>query len=464
MTGYGNSRETGNRRSPLEVAKSVLERGRRLHAELEVYVSYGRTLEIRTFGGELEAVVRAEPRGVGIRALAGGRMGYAFTADLSSLGLDRAIAEAGEVLKAADVDPFAGLPDLPERPYPVLAGLWSPEVGATGIESKVRMALQAEAAALAVPGVETVEASVYFDEEERVALVSSRGVEAEAEQSFCLVYTWAHAGEGADRQSGVGFTAGRTPAALDPEGAGREAAEKARALVGGHPCPTGTYAVLFAREVFAALLARIAPALSADAVQKGRSVFAGKIGERLASACFSLRDDGLAVEGPAAGPFDGEGVPRQVTSLFERGVLCSYLYDTRAARRAGSGCRSTGNAARSGYRATPTIAASNLVVEAGRGDLAALVRRVGEGIYVESVIGLHSGINPVSGEISVGVAGRMISGGELGRPVREVTLATDFQRLLGSICEVGGDARWVPLYGSVCTPSVAVESVVVSGR
>lgn len=463
MNGPGSRPRITEEQSPLEVAKAVLARGVHLSAELEVYVSYGSTVEISAFGGNVESIVRARPRGVGVRALSRGRMGYVFTADLSPWGLDQVVAEAVSVSEAADVDPYMALADPPDQPYPNLPGLWSPDVNMTDLATKTRMTLEAEAAALSVSGVETVEASVYFDEDERVAIVSTKGLQAETQRSFCLLYVWAHAGEGSDRQSGIGFTAGRTPGLLNPEKAGREAAEKARVLVGGRPCPTGVYTVVLAREVAAALIACIIPALSADAVQKGRSVFARKMGEHVASSCLTVRDDGLALEGAAASPFDDEGVPRQVTSLLEQGALRSYLYDTRAARRAGPSFHSTGNAARSGYRAAPSVAPSNLVVEPGEGDLLSVVERVGDGLYVESVIGLHSGINPVSGEISIGVAGRRISEGCLGEAVCGITLASDFLALLGSVREVAGDNRWIPLYGSVCAPTMAVENVVVSG-
>jgi PmbA protein len=103
------------------------------------------------------------------------------------------------------------------------------------------------------------------------------------------------------------------------------------------------------------------------------------------------------------------------------------------------------------------------VVNPGSGTLKDLLARVRSGLYVESAAGLHSGVNVISGEISVGVTGRLIEDGVLGRPVREVTVATDFVSLLGSVGDVGGDVRWIPLYGSVCTPSLAVERVTVSG-
>jgi PmbA protein len=250
---------------------------------------------------------------------------------------------------------------------------------------------------------------------------------------------------------------------LDPVAAGREAAQKALALIGAKPCKTGSYALVLDREVVSALLSTVAQALSADAVQKGRSVFAGRLGSAIGSPLLTLLDDGLHSEGMATCPFDGEGVPQQTTALLEEGFLKSYLHDSRTARREGGETRSTGSARRASYRTLPRVGPSNLVVTPGKGTVEELLARVGEGLFVESIAGLHAGVNPVSGEISLGISGRLIEGGAAGTPVREVTIATDFGTLLTSVSDVAGDARWIPLYGSVCTPSLAVRGVAVSG-
>jgi PmbA protein len=431
--------------------------------DLEVYVQYGRTVDIKVFGREVESVTVAEPRGLGVRAISGGRVGYAFTADLSTSGLDRVLAEAADNLQAADIDPFARLPRVSQSPYVAIPGLWRPGLSTTSLDDKTRLALAAEAAALAIADIELVEESVYSDEEARIGIASSAGVEAEAEQSFCVVYVVAHAGRGKERQTGLGFTTGREPADLAAEQAGEEAAEKARALLGARPCATGSYTVVFDREVMAALLVSVVQALSADAVQKGRSVFAGKLGELVGSSLLTVLDDGLAVDGMATNPFDGEGVGRQTTALFEAGVLKSYLHNSYTAGKEGAEGRSTGNASRGSYRSLPGVGATNLILKGGMGSLADLFARVGQGLYVNSVAGLHSGVNPISGEISVGATGLMIEGGSAGAPVREVTIATDFAHLLGSVSDLGGDDRWIPLHGSVRTPSVAVDGVAVSG-
>jgi PmbA protein len=446
-----------------DIAHKALDRGRRLGADLEVYVQSGRTVAIKVYAGEVESISVAQPRGLGVRAVRKGRVGYAFTADLSANGLDAVLTAAAANVRAADPDPYAALPVVAAGSYPSIPGLWRPGVAMTGLDSKIDLALEVEQAALACPYVDTVEESVYSDEDSHIAICSSTGVEVEAEHSVCFVYAQAHAGRGSDRQSGLGYSVGRDPVELDATAAGREAGEKAGALLGARPCDTGTYTVVFAREVAAALLANVAQGLSADAVQKGRSVFAGRVGQAVGSPLLTLVDDGLAAGGMATNPFDGEGVPRQRTVLLRDGVLEAYLHNSYTARKESNSAVSTGNAERGTYRTVPRVGASNLVVNPGSGTLKDLLARVRSGLYVESAAGLHSGVNVISGEISVGVTGRLIEDGVLGRPVREVTVATDFVSLLGSVGDVGGDVRWIPLYGSVCTPSLAVERVTVSG-
>jgi PmbA protein len=455
--------KTGPSATPLDIARLAVERAGSLDADVEAYVQFGRTVSIKVFGGEVESVTVAQPRGVGIRAVCDGRTGYAFSTDVSESGVLRALGQAKADLEVADPDPYCGLPNVDPSEYRPLGGLWQPGVSAMSLEQKTGLALQAEATALSIAGVEAVEESVYEDEEEHVAMASTLGVEAEAKQSYCFVYSVAHAGQDADKQSGLGFDAGRDPTCLDPTLAGREAADKALALVGSRPCKSGLYDLVLDREVAAALLSTVVQALSAEAAQKGRSVFAGKLGSKVGSSLLTILDDGLNPEGMATCVFDGEGVPQRVTTLLDGGILKSFLHDTRSARREGGGAISTGSARRSSYRTLPRVGASNLVVRPGAGTFEELLARVGEGLYVGSVAGLHAGVNPVSGEISLGVSGCLIQKGITRAPVREVTIATDFGAFLSSVCDIAADSRWIPLYGSVCTPTLVVQGVAVSG-
>jgi PmbA protein len=200
---------------------------------------------------------------------------------------------------------------------------------------------------------------------------------------------------------------------------------------------------------------------SADAVQRGRSLFAGREGEEVADPGFALTDDGRHPGGPSSAPFDGEGSATRRTPLIAGGRLAGYLYDSRTARKAGR--QTTANAGRGSYRSPPSVGTTNLVIEPGEGSLEDLVARAGDGLYVSEVSGLHSGVNPVSGTFSVGASGRLIQGGELAAPVREITIASDLVGMLRAVLAVVGQPRWIPLGGSVQAVPLLIGEMAVSG-
>ncbi|HSR95114.1 MAG TPA: metallopeptidase TldD-related protein, partial [Solirubrobacterales bacterium] len=268
--------------------------------------------------------------------------------------------------------------------------------------------------------------------------------------------------EGDDgRETGLGFDLGRGPDALDPAAIGREGAERATAMIGARKPESRSCAVILDPTVAASFIGLIGGGLSAGAVQRGRSPFADQLGAEVAGEALLLHDNGLDPEGSASAPFDGEGVPCRRTALIEGGTLRTYLYDTYTARRGGAA--TTGNAGRGGYRSQPSVSTTNLVVGPGTLNFDQLLREAGEGVFVSDVAGLHSGVNPVSGDFSVGASGRAIRGGELAEPLREFTIASDLVSMLKAVRAAGADARWVPFGGSVSTPSLLIGAMTVAG-
>jgi PmbA protein len=318
-----------------------------------------------------------------------------------------------------------------------------------------------ERAARERPGVTQVENAVYSDAEGSVALANSRGFAAGYEATQAWAYASAFAGEGADLMTGMGLGIGRDPGALDPDAIGAEAAERALALVGARQPESRRCPVVLDAFVAASFIGFIGSMLSADAVQRGRSLFAGREGDEIADPALALADDSTDPEGPASAPFDGEGSPSRRTALIEGGRLLTFLFDVRTARKAGRA--TTGNASRGSYRAPPAVGTGNLVLEGGEKSLAQLFETAGEGLYVTDVAGLHSGVNPVSGTFSVGASGRMIEGGEPAGPVRELTIASDLVSMLRTVRAVGSEARWLPLGGSVKAPPILIGEMAVSG-
>ena len=426
----------------------------------EAYASRDTGREVRVHGGEVESLTAATQTGIGIRAWDGHRVGYAYGTDLTDAGVAALAARAAEMAAAADEDEFAAPPAPAE--IEALAGLDSPSVAAWDAGQVAELALTVERTALAAdPRIAGVETAVYADSTDQVAIASSTGIAASYETSNCFAYLQALAAGEGGRETGLGFGLARGPEDLDPEAIGAEGAERAVAMIGAGKPASRSCPVVLDPTVAASFAGLIGGALGARAVQRGRSPFADRLGDAVASTSFALHDDGRDPAGAASAPFDGEGVPRRRTALIEGGALRGYLYDTYTANREGT--RSTGSASRAGYRSLPSVSASNLIVAAGGLSTEALLAQAGDGVFVTDVAGLHSGVNPVTGVFSVGASGRVIRGGTLAEPVREFTIAGELVTMLRAVVAAGSEARWVPFGGSVSTPPLLVAELTISG-
>jgi PmbA protein len=428
-------------------------------SDADAWAEESTSRRVRVYAGEVESLSDAGGRGIGVRAFAGQRAGYAYGTDLSEDGVAEVARAAREAAELADEDEYEGLPD--EAGTTDVDGLASPGFDGWSTGRVVELALEVDRAARAREGVTQVENSVYSDSKGSGALANSRGFAASYSATQAWAYSSAFAGEGPDLMTGLGVGLGRDPAALDAEAIGAEAAERALALVGARQPESRRCPVVLDAFVSASFIGFIGSMLSADAVQRGRSLFAGREGDEVADPVLRLADDGTDPEGPASAPFDGEGTPTGRTGLIEDGRLLGFLYDCRTARK--DGRSTTGNASRASYRTAPGVGTRNLVIDPGALDLAGLMREAGEGLYVTDVAGLHSGVNPVSGTFSVGASGRLIEGGEPGRPVREITIASDLVSMLKAVRAVGSEARWVPFGGSVKAPPLLIAEMAVSG-
>jgi len=310
-------------------------------SDAEAYVSREGGRTVRVHGGEVESLTAAIQAGVGVRAWHGHRVGYAYGTDLSDAGVGEIAARASEAAAAADEDEFAAPPQPAE--FEALPGLSDPSIAEWDSSRVAELALTVERTALeSDPRLVGVEVAVYADADEQMAIASSTGVAGEYETSTCYAYLSALAeGDGA-RETGLGFGLARGPRGLDPEAIGGEGAQRALAMIGASKPASRSCPVVLDETVAASFAGLIGGGLGAKAVQRGRSPFAGRLEEEVASEAFALHDDGRDPEGPASAPFDDEGVPRRRTALIEGGRLRSYLFDTYTANR--EGASSTGSA------------------------------------------------------------------------------------------------------------------------
>jgi PmbA protein len=431
--------------------------------DAEAFVQDSTGIEIRVYEGEVESLTEGAERGAGVRAWIEGRVGYAYGTDLSDNGLREIATGAVETARLADPDEHAA-PPAADSTAQSLVGLHDPALSEAGTPTKVGLAQEIERAARAADErITAIEQTVYADSEDRVAVASSAGLVGAFEVTTCYAYLQALATQNGDRQTGLGFGVARAPGNLDPKAIGAEAGQRAASLLGAEKPRSRTCPAVLDPTVAASFAGFIGGTLCADAVQRGRSPFAGRLGDEVASTALTLADDGLDPEGPNSAPFDAEGTPRERTPLIAGGELKTYLHDSYTARRAGDRQRSTGNASRAGYRSPPSVSTSNLVIEPGDRSLEELFADAAHGVYVTDVAGLHSGVNPVTGQFSVGASGRLIKNGALADPVTEFTIASDLQSMLRAVQASGRDPRWVPFGGSVKAVPLLIGEMAVGG-
>lgn len=413
---------------------------------------------IKAYQGEVESLSSARTRGVGVRVIAAGRVGYAYTADVGEAALGEALDEARANAEVASTDEANVLPDA--GGYADSADLYDTAFESVTPQDKVALALAVEAAALG-ERVKGVELAQYGDTVALVAIASTAGVRAAYRRCDAFVMASVLAEADGQTTSAYGLDMARVPAALDVEAAGAEARERAVRLLGGRKPASGPMPVLLDPYATASFLGVLADALTAEAVQKGRSLFAGRIGETIAPDHVTLVDDGTLADGPATAPWDGEGVPTQRTALLSAGTLTGWLHNAYTARR--DATTSTGNARRAGFKSAPGVSPTNLFLEPGEQGQEALLGRAGNGFYCQQILGVHSGANPVSGDFSVGAAGMMVRDGAFAEPVREATIAATIPQMLAGVVAVGADLRFLPFGGGMGGATLLVDGMTVGG-
>jgi PmbA protein len=329
-------------------------------------------------------------------------------------------------------------------------------------DRKVALALDVERRAVSSdPRVTKVDLAEAGDGVSRVAIASTTGMTAEYARTDAWAICVTLAVEGDETQTGFSYRIARELDELGWEQVVDEAVERAVRMLGAVKPTTAKVPIVLDQFAGMTFLGVLSGALSAEAVLKGRSLFAGKAGEKLGSDLFTLVDDGRVLDGPGACPFDDEGVPSRRTELFSGGVLNGFLHNTYTATRMGDGVRSTGNAQRGSYRGAPDVGTTNFYLEAGDTPVDELYRRAEGGVLIQDVSGAHSGANPISGQFSVGATGlRILPGGELGEPLREMTIASTLNDMLAGVTGVGDDLRF---FSSVGVPSILIGEMTVAG-
>jgi len=441
----------------VKLGRDVL-RGARVGEQVEVVLGRSTSTTVKVFGGDVESFTSATSDGAGIRVVRDGRQGFAHCGSLEPDVLAETFHEARDNCAFGEPDEFNGLAE-PDGVASVPQDNWSDAVVAMTESARIDTALDLERRTLGLdPRVTSARTTSYHDGWGESAVVSTSGIEVHDRGASCSVSTSPMARADGETQIGWGVNVSLDPADLDLDLVAADAVERAVRLLGATKPPSARMTILLEPRLAITLVSLVTGMLGGDVVLKGRSPFADRRGEQIASPLLSFADDPTRSDSIAAEEYDGEGLACRRNDLVAHGVLQGFLQDSYTGRRSGLG--STASAVR-GARSLPGVGAHLLVMSPGERSFDELVASIDRGLYVTSFAGLHSGVNAVSGDFSVGADGLLITGGALGAPVREMTIASTLQRLLLDVREVGGDFEWTPGGSGAC--SLVIDDVSISG-
>ncbi len=414
-------------------------------------------VSVDVLGGRLEHAERAEGTDIGLRVFVGRRQAVVSASDTRPETMAEMAARAIAMAREAPEDPSAGLADpaqLAVNRGAAALDLCDPaeDPPPAALEQD---ALRAEAAALAVPGVSQVESAGASSGRSRFHLAATNGFSGGYARSHRALYCVAITGEGTGMERDYRSDARVFGADLDsPEDIGRIAGERAAARAGARKPPTGRFPVLFDERIARSLTGHLLAAVNGGAIARGASWLRDALGQQVLPAHLSLTEDPHRARVSGSRPFDAEGLPTKQRNIVADGVLTGWVLDLATARRLGFD--STGNAAR-GTSGVPSPAVTNIALTQGGQSRADLIRDMGEGLLVTSLIGAT--INPNTGDYSRGASGFWVEGGEIAWPVNECTIAGNLRDMLLEIVPAN-DAR-----GHVghVVPSLLVGGMTLAG-
>lgn len=444
-----------------DLLNKLIEKGQEKMDEVEAFLVKNKQLDIEIYKGEIDKYSLAESGGLSFRGSSQGKMGYSYTERLEESALDSLVDEALENSKyiegSDDEIIFSGSESYEEINH------YDDSLNQVPTQDKINFLINLEKEAYSLDErVFAVNACAYQEFEGERYLVNSKGLDLHDKSNGGAAYIFVVVKDDEDTKTGISYRNFYDFSSLDFKEIAKEAVDRAISMLGASNIKSGNYPIIIENTTFANLLSAFTPIFSSDNVQKGLSLLKGKLGEEIASPLLTIVDDPFLKGGFASRNFDDEGTASTFKTIVDNGKLVSFAYNWKTANR--EGVASTGHASRS-YKGPISIAPTNLYVVNGDLDLDEMMALADKGLLINNLEGLHSGLNPVSGDFSLSASGYEIKDGKKARPVNQITIAGNLYEVFKNIVAVGNDLKFgLPSNGYIGSPSILVKSLAVSGE
>jgi len=309
------------------------------------------------------------------------------------------------------------------------------------------------------PSISKTEYLGFGDSKSETIIANTRGVFHEGRAtSFRLSISVVAEGDGNVETGGEDSRSVLFEDLEPPSKIASRACWKAMSLLGGTTPNTQTVPVIFDRDTGHAVLGHLLAMVRGDNVAQGLSALEGRIGDQLGAESVTVIDDATLPHGIRSRSFDAEGIPSRRTVILDRGILRSFLFDTRSALKAGF--ETTANATRRSFRDLPGVGNTNLFMDKGESAPEDIIKGTDRGLWLISLAGWWVGINPSTGDFSSGAKGLWVENGQVAHPVRNVTIASNIIDMLMNIDAVGSDLH---LKDDISSPTFRISEMQVGG-
>ena len=421
--------------------------------EAEAFAQKQRTVEIVLERGEIQNERVKVHQGMGVRFIKDKKLGFAFSSSISEKSIQTTCRNASVLSKTSIPNPDWVSLSTPTK-VPKVIGIYDKEVAAFNSEDVLGLAKRAYKAVKDYDKRAFIDDGKFTVTSTEVAISNSHGIDLAEKSTFLDCYLICVAKERGEVSSmSFEYEVARSML-FSPENIGRSAAEKAVASL--RPKAIKSFkgkVILDPDPASTILLYPIIYSVNAENVQRRRSIWMNKLGEKIAAKQLNITDDGLLPNGIGSSSFDAEGVSRQKTKVITRGALKGFLYNSFTANKEKR--KSTGNASRENYYVLPTVSASNFVVNSGKKKLDDIIAEVEKGIIVRRFSG---NVRPDSGEFS-GIAKQAsyIEKGKMKHALRETMISGNTFQALTNIIEIGSETR--PTFVKTYVPPILLDNI-----
>ncbi len=446
----------------LEVGTQALRQGEGLGIDkIEVYLESIRAIEASVEGSKLQSVAMKVDCGCGIRVVHEKRIGYAYATAIDPDIITQTIQQALSLSKISSRDDaFVNLPSQADS-YPSVRGLFDSSIAKLTPEEATDFLMRAvQSNHDYLKDFSPLNIGILHSKDITRVIMNSNDLSCSSRSTSISMFLDATIRKDGEQGNSWDESLATRLSGIDPEQIGISVAEQVTHTIGTKEIEGGTLPVVLSPYAVSHLFGNrrrgsVGCVLNHLDVQKNNSYLIDMIGSQIGSESLTLVDDAILEGGVFSRPFDAEGAPSMKTVLIQDGILQNYLHNSYSANK--SGLNNTGNAYRESYTESPRVAASNLVLSAGRVSDEEMLSQIKRGIYCRFTGDLP---DPLSGDVNaIVMQGYLIENGVISHPVGNTMFSINMLDLMKNISCIGNR---LTITENGLFPSLLIDNVRVS--